>query len=408
MSEAVSAFPEAGSVEGEQAAAPWRPPPAVAPVWPEVWEMPPGVLPRQRLREAERLGVIGTTGVEIPEASFQPASLDLHLGPTAYRISSSFLPGRSPVRERLRDLLVDNKGFDIRSGGILEPNRPYLIPLMEDLRLPQNVRAFANPKSSTGRVDIFTRVVTDYSHRFDEISSGYEGGLWLEVFSRSFLVKVHAGMTLNQLRFVVEDPSDGGGPPDLPPSAPEAVRVQLRPPPQEPDLGETAGGPMPVGFKAKRHNNVLLDLAQRDHDPREFWEPVEPCTELVLHPEDFYLLRSHEQIAIPGHLAAEMLPFDATSGELRTHYAGFFDPGFGTGVPSGLPAVLEVRAHDVPFIAGRWSRGSALSLREARRTAGSPLRTRGRLPLRRRTPVAVSQQALPPMGPAPAPVLSAP
>ena len=340
---------EAGHMEGEQSAAPWCPPPPATPAWPETWNLPPGVVPRQTLREAERLGIITTSAVEIPEDGFQPASLDLLLGPTAYRISSSFLAGDSPVRERLRGLQLD-KGFDIRSGGILEPNRPYLIPLMEGLRLPQNVRAFANPKSSTGRVDIFTRVVTDYSHRFDEVAPGYEGDLWLEVFSRSFLVKVHAGMALNQLRLIVEDPSEGEGQLKLPPSAPEAVRVQLRPPPQEPDMGETAGGPMPVGFKAKPYSNVLLDLAERDHDPRDFWEPVAPCSELVLHPEDFYLLRSREQIAIPGHLAAEMLPFDATSGELRTHYAGFFDPGFGAGVPSGLPAVLEVRAHDVPFL----------------------------------------------------------
>ena len=375
MSEAVSAFPEAGSVEGEQAAAPWRPPPAAAPVWPEVWEMPPGVLPRQRLREAERLGVIGTTGVEIPEASFQPASLDLLLGPTAYRIGSSFLPGEQTVRERLKRLQLD-KGIDIRSGGILEPNRPYLIPLMERLRLPANVRAFANPKSSTGRVDIFTRVVSDRSHRFDEIAPGYEGELWLEVFSRSFLVKVHAGMALNQMRFHVEETDGAALPPDLPATAPERVRIQLRPPEREPDLGEREeGGPMPVGFKAKRNNSALLDLSRRDHDPREFWEPIWPSSQLVLEPEEFYLLRSREQIAIPAGLAAEMVAFEPTSGELRTHYAGFFDPGFGTGVPAGLPAVLEVRAHDVPFML---EDGQEVARFRYQKLAGPPDRLYGR------------------------------
>ncbi len=347
MSEAVSVSPEAGPAEGEQAAAPWRPPPAAAPVWPERWDAPPGVLPRQALREAERLGVITTSAVEIPESGFQPASLDLLLGPVAYRIGSSFLPGEQTVRERLGDLQID-KGIDIRSGGILEPKRPYLIPLMEGLRLPANVRAFTNPKSSTGRVDIFTRVVTDHSHRFDDIAPGYEGELWLEVFSRSFLVKVHAGMALNQVRFLAEGGAGGVSPPDLPPSAPETVRIQLRPPEREPDPGE--GGPMPVGFKAKRNNSALLDLARRDHDPRAFWEPIWPANRLVLEPEEFYLLRSREKMAIPGDLAAEMVPFDPTSGELRTHYAGFFDPGFGAGPPGGLPAVLEVRAHDVPFM----------------------------------------------------------
>ncbi|MXZ88044.1 MAG: 2'-deoxycytidine 5'-triphosphate deaminase, partial [Dehalococcoidia bacterium] len=211
MSEVADVSHEVEPIEGEQAAAPWCPPPAAEPVWPETWDLPPGVLPRQRLREAEDLGIITTTAVEIPESGFQPASLDLLLGPTAYRIGSSFLPGDCTVRERLNRLKLDS--VDLRSGGILEPNRPYLIPLMEGLKLPSNVRAFANPKSSTGRVDIFTRVVTDYSHRFDDIAPGYDGELWLEVFSRSFLVRVQAGLALNQIRFIVEDPTGAPAPP---------------------------------------------------------------------------------------------------------------------------------------------------------------------------------------------------
>ena len=221
---------------------------------------------------------------------------------------------------------------------------------MEGLRLPANVRAFANPKSSTGRVDIFTRVVTDRSHRFDDIAPGYEGALWLEVFSRSFLVKVHAGLALNQLRFIVND-ADGdedSTAPELPPSAHETVRIQLRSAPQEPETAD-ADGPAPTGFKARRNNSALLDLARKDHAPRDFWEPIWPGSQLVLEPEEFYLLRSRERIAIPADLAAEMVAFEPTSGELRTHYAGFFDPGFGS-VRDGLPAVLEVRAHDVPFM----------------------------------------------------------
>ena len=366
---------EVEPMEGEQAAAPWCPPPPAEPVWPETWDLPPGVLPRQQLRDAERLGIITTTAVEVPESGFQPASLDLLLGPTAYRIGSSFLPGDYTVRERLNRLKLD-KGVDIRSGGILEPNRPYLIPLMEGLKLPSNVRAFANPKSSTGRVDIFTRVVTDYSHRFDDIAPGYKGELWLEVFSRSFLVRVQAGLALNQIRFIVDDPTGAPAPPPaLPPTAPETLRIQLRPPALEPDMGETDGGPMPVGFKAKRNNSALLDLSRRDHDPREFWEPIWPSSQLVLEPEDFYLLRSREQIIIPPELAAEMVPFDATSGELRTHYAGFFDPGFGAAVPSGLPAVLEVRAHDVPFML---EDGQEVARFRYQKLAGPPDRLYGR------------------------------
>ena len=335
----------------EQAVAPWRPPPAAAPVWPERWDVPPGVLPSQRLREAERLGVVATTASELPGESFQPASLDLLLGPVAHRIASSFLPGDFTVRERLDELGLD-RGIDIRSGGILEPGRPYLIPLMERLRLPRNVRAFANPKSSTGRVDIFTRVVTDRSHRFDDIAAGYEGGLWLEVFSRSFLVKVHAGLALNQLRLIADGPgapSAGGNAAGPAPGAPETVRIQLRPASREPALAD-ADGPAPVGFKARRTSSALLDLARADHAPRDFWEPVWPARQIVLEPEEFYLLRSRERIAIPPGLAAEMVAFEPTSGELRTHYAGFFDPGFGGAPGDGLPAVLEVRAHDVPFM----------------------------------------------------------
>ena len=335
----------------EQATAPWRPPPSPAPVWPERWDVPPGVLPGQRLREAERLGIVTTSAYEIPDDSFQPASLDLLLGPVAHRVATSFLPGDRTVRERLNELGLD-KGIDIRSGGILEPRRPYLIPLMEGLRLPANVRAFANPKSSTGRVDVFTRLVTDRSHRFDDIAAGYEGGLWLEVFSRSFLVKVHAGMALNQLRLIADGPPDpsgaaNGAAPD--PAVPGTLRIQLRPPEREPAPAD-GDGPAPVGFKARRNNSALLDLARADHAPRDFWEPVWPARQFVLEPEEFYLLRSRERIAIPPGLAAEMAAFEPTSGELRTHYAGFFDPGFGGGGGDGLPAVLEVRAHDVPFM----------------------------------------------------------
>ena len=373
MSEGAGAARTAIPAEGEQAAAPWCPPAPAAPVWPEVWDLPPGVVPRQTLREAERLGIINTSAVEIPESGFQPASLDLLLGPTAYRIGSSFLPGDCTVRERLDRVQLD-RGIDIRSGAVLEPHRPYLIPLMEGLRLPANVRAFANPKSSTGRVDVFTRVVTDRSHRFDEVATGYEGALWLEVFSRSFLVKVHAGMALNQIRFIVEDPSGSEAPPALPPSAPVTVRIQLRPSPQEPDMGG-AQGPMPIGFKAKRNNSALLDLERRDHDPREFWEPIWPASQLVLEPEEFYLLRSREQMAIPPELAAEMVAFEPTSGELRTHYAGFFDPGFGAGVPGGLPAVLEVRAHDVPFML---EDGQEVARFRYQKLAGAPDRLYGR------------------------------
>ncbi len=344
-----------------QATAPWGEETAVplgtAPAWPKQWDLPTGIVTRQWLREAERLGII-TSDFRIPEDSFQPASLDLLLGPTAYRIRASFLPGAGTVKERLNDVKLD-RGVDIRSGYILEPGRPYLVPLREGLRLPENVRAYANPKSSTGRVDVFTRVMTDKSFRFDHISAGYEGRLWLEVYSQSFPVRVREGMALNQIRLIVEaTPKTGtlggieGERRTIPDSAPDVLRIQLRSSIQEGDVtASPQGAPVPIGFKAKRQSISVLDLDRHDHDPREFWEPIWATGRLVLDPEGFYLLRSRERIIVPPHLAAEMVAFDPAGGEMRAHYAGFFDPGFGSGVtPGGLPAVLEVRARDVPFM----------------------------------------------------------
>ena len=246
---------------------------------------------------------------------------------------------------------------------------------MERLKLPANVRAHANPKSSTGRVDIFTRVIADHSPRFDQIASGYQGKLWLEVFTRSFLVKVRMGMALSQLRLIVDQDLDKerrrGGSTRLaiPPSAPEVLRIHLGSSDEEPD-------PSPVGFKAKRNNSTLLSLDRRNHVARDFWEPIWPDGQLVLEPEEFYLLRSQELVAIPAELAAEMVPFEPTSGELRTHYAGFFDPGFGADESGfGLPAVLEVRAHDVPFM---MEDGQEVARLRYERLAEAPERVYGR------------------------------
>lgn len=328
-----------------------------------------GVLPRQVLRAAHRHGVIGVPGGEaIPEESFQPASIDLRIGEVAYRLQCSFLPGDETVEEKLRDYAMDC--VDLRGGAVLETNRPYLIPLVEELALPENMRARTNPKSSTGRVDIFTRVVTDRSHRFDEIRPGYRGRLYLEVFTRSFTVKVEPGLALNQIRML----SDEAGHEDV-----RIRRVHQRAPilfrDGEPvaddememdrgvflsvdlapgDEGGRARREAPVvGYKAKL-DAPLLDLSSSANDPAEFWEPIwRDRGRLVLNREQFYLLRSKELVRIPPHFAAEMVAYDPTSGELRTHYAGFFDPGFGyseRGRLKGTAAVLEVRAHDVSFV----------------------------------------------------------
>ncbi|MBW3575116.1 MAG: 2'-deoxycytidine 5'-triphosphate deaminase [Actinobacteria bacterium] len=323
----------------------------------------PGVLPSQLLRHAIASGWIGAGDFAIPEASVQPASLDLRLGEVAYRIRCSFLPDRDPVERKVEDYIIDE--LDLRrDGAVLETNRPYLIPLLEHLALPDGLRGRTNPKSSTGRLDVFTRVITDRSYRFDEIAPGYHGKLYLEVVPLSFTIRVRQGLALNQLRLVHGRASLSDEElRDLQHQRPVLFRSGA--PVVERDFA-TANGLFlsldlrgddegRVGHRAKGYA-PLLDLGRTDaYRPDDFWEPVhrEEGNRIVLAPERFYLLLSDESVVVPPDLAAEMTAYDPTSGELRTHYAGFFDPGFGydpDGELRGSRAALEVRAHDVPFM----------------------------------------------------------
>ncbi|HET9078603.1 MAG TPA: 2'-deoxycytidine 5'-triphosphate deaminase [Acidimicrobiales bacterium] len=322
-----------------------------------------GVLPNHHLLQAIDAGIIDAGRFKIPQENIQPASLDLRLGEVAYRMRCSFLPGNDPVEDRLRDLCIDR--IDLRGdGAVLETNRPYLIPLKERLALPDGMRAKANPKSSTGRIDVFTRVITDRSYRFDEIAAGYHGQLYLEVVPLSFTVRVREDLSLNQLRLSV-------GRSEL--SDAEILEHHRRQPllyvdgqavpPEAVTLSgglflslDLRGGPDGhVGYRA-RENAPLLDLTgAAPLEPEPFWEPVrrEDRDRVVLTEKKFYLLMSEEAVVIPPGLASEMTAYDPTSGELRTHYAGFFDPGFGydsAGLFFGSKAALEVRAHDVPFM----------------------------------------------------------
>lgn len=321
------------------------------------------MLPSQMLARAVEAGWISGGDDAIPEASIQPASLDLRLGDVAYRIRCSFLSDRDAVESKVKDYIVDE--LDLRGdGAVLETNRPYLIPLLERLRLPPGLRGRANPKSSTGRVDVFTRVITDQGYRFDEIAPGYEGPLYLEVVPLSFTVRVRRALALNQLRLVQGQPrlSDDElrawhtreplvlrhgaplGEAELTTADGLFLGLDLR--------GDAIGQ---VGHRAQSYA-PLLDLAQvGTFEPAAYWEPVrrEDGDRIVLAPERFYLLLSDESVRVPPELAAEMTAYDPTSGELRTHYAGFFDPGFGydpEGGFQGSRAALEVRAHDVPFV----------------------------------------------------------
>jgi dCTP deaminase len=323
-----------------------------------------GVLSRELLVDAIASGFIGAGNFKIPEANVQPASLDMRLGETAYRIRCSFLPGSETVERKLRDYVIDEIDLH-KDGAVLETNRPYLILLKESLNLPPGVRAKANPKSSTGRIDVFTRVITDEGRRFDEIVEGYQGPLYLEVVPLSFAVRVREDLALNQLRLSV-------GRTTLSDEEVRAFHAEEHP------LLFERGRPVPadelalsdgmflgldlkgdatarVGYRA-RENAPLLDLTcDQLIDPEPFWEPVhrENGDRVVLSPQKFYLLMSYGAVSIPPELASEMTAYDPTNGELRTHYAGFFDPGFGfdpQGPLDGSRAALEVRAHDVPFV----------------------------------------------------------
>ena len=264
---------------------------------------------------------------------------------------------------KLKDFVIDE--IDLRDdGAVLETNRPYLIPLQEELSLPATVRGRANPKSSTGRLDVFTRVITDNSHRFDEIAPGYVGKLYLEVVPLSFTVKVKQGLPLNQLRLATGVSAlDDEEIRSLHAYDPLLTRGDRAVPAH---ALQTAGGLFlgldlrgddnrRVGYRAKDYAPVLEVDRIGAFEPDAFWEPVysEPGDRIVLAPERFYLLLSDEAVRIPPDYAAEMTAYDPTSGELRTHYAGFFDPGFGydpAGEFFGSRAALEVRAHDVPFM----------------------------------------------------------
>jgi len=322
-----------------------------------------GVLPNQHLEAAIADGVIDAGAFTIPPKNLQPASLDLRLGEVAYRIRCSFLPGNDTVERRLKEFVIDELDLH-REGVVLETNRPYLIPLKEQLALPPAVRAKANPKSSTGRADVFTRVITDAGSRFDEVAPGYHGQLYLEVVPLSFPVRVREDLSLNQLRLAV-------GRPDLSDDdvreahAKTPVLFNDGEPVAAADLALSHGlflgldlrgdSDRRVGYRA-RDSAPLLDLtASSPVDPDPYWEAVraEDRERIILSPRNFYLLMSREAVRVPPTLAAEMTAYDPTSGELRTHYAGFFDPGFGYDVEgrfAGSTAALEVRAHDVPFM----------------------------------------------------------
>jgi len=317
-------------------------------------------------RGVARLFETGVIACDIPPCptQIQPASLDLRLGAKVFRVRASFLPGKIRRVETMLDALTSDEISLAGDGAVLERGCVYVVPLMESLALPGDLSGAANPKSSTGRLDIFTRLITDQGERFDLVEPGYRGPLYAEVSPRSFSVRVRAGTRLNQLRFR----QHAAGEPQqtsfaLGDSALDALHartplvdgalnlrdgVVVRV-----DLSEPLSSGI-VGYRAQKHTDVVDVDRIGAYRIDDFWDrlPVRGDKRLILDPGDFYILASRERLSIPPNLAAEMAPMDAAIGEFRVHYAGFFDPGFGAGI-NGRPssrAVLEVRSREVPFI----------------------------------------------------------
>ncbi|MGB0507573.1 MAG: 2'-deoxycytidine 5'-triphosphate deaminase [Pikeienuella sp.] len=311
-----------------------------------------GVLPSQTIREMIEQGAI-SAAQPIPEEQIQPASLDLRLGDRAYRVRASFLAGSTnKVQDRLTEFAMHE--IDLRNGAVLEVGCVYVIPLQESVSLPQDVSAIANAKSSTGRLDLFTRLIADNGVEFDRIEAGYTGPLYAEISPRTFSVLVKPGARLNQIRFrsgeaIYSDDElrflhrslglvDGEAIID------QGIGFSVDLTPRENDV---------IGWRARRHTG-LIDLEKINHyDPREFWAPVRQLggSGVILDPGEFYILVSREAVHVPPDCAAEMTPYLAMAGEFRVHYAGFFDPGFGHAAAGGAGSrgVLEVRCHEAPF-----------------------------------------------------------
>jgi len=327
-----------------------------------------GVLTDRDLRAAVSAEAI-RAAAPLRDEQFQPASLDLRLGPVAYQLRASFLPYRETVEQRLtdertnNDLVIDR--VSLEGGATLQRGSVYLVPLLESLALPPAVRGRSNPKSTTGRLDVFTRLITDGTPRFDEIPAGYRGPLYLEVSPQSFPVRVYAGGSLNQLR-LLEGPTSmsDAGLRALYAGEPLLYDDEDRPLPiarvgfnDGLCMGVDLSGRMTegiIGYRA-HPNPPAVDLAKIGHyDAAEFWEPIKATARdgYILEANRFYILVSKERIRVPPAFAAEMVVYDAGAGEIRTHYAGFFDPGFGFGDGSvlGTKVVMEVRAREVPFM----------------------------------------------------------
>lgn len=314
-----------------------------------------GIFPSQMLAEFVDSGRIITPEPLLP-GQIQPASIDLRLGKVAYEVRASFLPGDCTVESKVRDLLI--RKLSIEDSTVFPPNSVFIVRLAESLALPSNIYGKANPKSTTGRLDIFTRLLTEAGKEFEVVPRGYRGALYAEIVPRTFPVVIRAGMRLNQLR-LIRGKSESSDSKLTQLAGRESLLYEDEDSPRTPHIDRGLSFSVDlegddsniVAYKARR-NTPPIDLDKINfYQPEEYWEVVRAprSKQLILHPQDFYILASSERVGVPPTHAAEMVAFDPAFGEFRIHYAGFFDPGFGYGV-NGTKAVLEVRAHEVPTL----------------------------------------------------------
>jgi dCTP deaminase len=301
-----------------------------------------GILPCQELQRLIGEGRAIRPAEPLQPGQIQPASLDLRLGRRAFRVRASFLPGaRATVQQKINQFAMHDFALG-EAGTVLEKGCVYIVELIESLALEPGLCALANPKSSIGRIDVFTRLITDHGTEFDKVRAGYDGPLFAEISPRTFSILARQGDRLNQLRLQARPAASTY---DEPGQGREGMPVSV-------DLAGGGGGDGIIGFRARKHAG-LIDLQKIGHyEVADFWHPLRARRDrtLVLDPDEFYILASKEAVCIPPDQAAEMLAYDTSIGEFRVHYAGFFDPGFGHGAAEGTRAVLEVRSHEVPFV----------------------------------------------------------
>lgn len=309
-----------------------------------------GVLASQEIRELIHKGHIK----HADEKSIRPASLDLTITSEVYRLEEMFLPKSG---ETIRDILKNARPSAHHLSHPLERNVLYLARLQEHLSLPDGIHCVCNPKSSTGRVDIQVRVLADGVPRYDAVMpGGYDGDLWLLMSPKSFPVKIDAGESLSQIRFVrgssrvtEEEIEETLTAHDL------LWDIEGKPLRESGRLSDQDGS-LILGIDVSRDLvgweclglHRILDLSKRGHYyAEEFFRPLRRTGDHIrLQNNGFYILYTRERVQVPPHLACEMVPMDERSGEFRVHYAGFIDPGWGWGIDgsaNGRRLVLEIR-----------------------------------------------------------------